>query len=128
MKSNKNKKYAFVICGVGDFICIDYFLNFKDIHFIFASKSSLLLKTLLMETEKNNKSDVQHFAVYFNFDILSRPGFNDVNEMFERLPYLKLLNKISQINVVDIKLFKYIQNIINRNPKIEALNKNNIVT
>ena len=125
MKLNKNKKYAFVICGVGDFICIDYFLNFKDIHFIFASKSSLLLKTLLMETEKNNKSDVQHFAVYFNFDILNRPGFNDVNEMFQRLPYLKLLNKISQINVVDIKLFKYIQNIINCNPKIEALNKNN---
>ena len=124
MKHNKNKKYAFVLCGVGDFICIDYFLNFKDIHFIFASKSSLLLKTLLMETEKNNKSDVQHFAVYFNFDILNRPGFNDVNEMFERLPYLKLLNKISQINV-DIKLFKYMQNIINCNPKIEALNKNN---
>ena len=127
MKLNKNKKYAFVICGVGDFICIDYFLNFKDIHFIFASKSSLLLKTLLMETEKNDKNDrcLQHFAVYFNFDILNRPGFNDVNEMFQRLPYLKLLNKISQINVVDIKLFKYIQNIINCNPKIEALNKNN---
>jgi hypothetical protein len=125
VKLNKNKKYAFVICGVGDFICIDYFLNFKDIHFIFVSKSSLLLKTLLMETEKNNKSNIRHFAVYFNFDILNRPGFNDTNEMFERLPYLKLLNKISQINVVDIKLFKYIQNIINCNPKIEALNKNN---
>jgi hypothetical protein len=127
VKLNKNKKYAFVICGVGDFICIDYFLKFKDIHFIFASKSSLLLKTLLMETEKNDKNDrcLQHFAVYFNFDILNRPGFNDVNEMFQRLPYLKLLNKISQINVVDIKLFKYIQNIINCNPKIEALNKNN---
>ena len=26
VKLNKNKKYAFVICGVGDFICIDYFL------------------------------------------------------------------------------------------------------
>jgi hypothetical protein len=126
MKENKNKKYAFVICGVGDFICIDYFLNFKDIHFIFVSKSSLLLKTLLMKTEKNDKSHLQHFAVYFNFDILNRPGFNDVNEMFERLPYLKLLNKISQINVVDIKLFNHIrQNIIKCNPKIEALNKNN---
>ena len=45
--------------------------------------------------------------------------------MFKCLPDLKLLNKIRQINVVDIKLFKYIQNIINRNPKIEALNKNN---
>ena len=126
MKQNKNKKYAFVLCGVGDFICIDYFLNFKDIHFIFVSKSSLLLKTLLMKTEKNYKSHVQHFAVYFNFDILNRPGFNDVNEMFQRLPYLKLLNKISQIHVVDINLFKHIrQNIINCNPKIEALNKNN---
>ena len=126
MKQNKNKKYAFVLCGVGDFICIDYFLNFKDIHFIFVSKSSLLLKTLLMKTEKNYKSHVQHFAVYFNFDILNRPGFNDANEMFEHLPYLKLLNKISQIHVVDINLFKHIrQNIINCNPKIEALNKNN---
>jgi hypothetical protein len=125
MKQNKNKKYAFVLCGVGDFICIDYFLNFKDIHFIFVSKSSLLLKTLLMKTEKNDKSYIQHFAVYFNFDILNRPGFNDVNEMFERLPYLKLLNKISQIHVVDINLFKRIQNIINHKPIIEALNKNN---
>ena len=126
VKLNKNKKYAFVICGVGDFICIDYFLNFKDIHFIFVSKSSLLLKTLLMETEKNkNDLRLQHFAVYFNFDILNRPGFNDVNEMFERLPDLKILNKISQLHVVDIKLFKCIQNIINCNPKIEALNKNN---
>ena len=123
---NKNKKYAFVICGVGDFICIDYFLNFKDIHFIFVSKSSLLLKSLSMKTEKYNKSNIRHFAVYFNFDILNRPGFNDTNEMFERLPYLKILNKISQINVVDINLFKHIrQNIINCNPKIEALNKNN---
>lgn len=130
MKLNKNKKYAFVTCGVGDFICIDYFLNFKDIHFIFASKSSLLLKTLLMETEKNDKekndkSDVQHFAVYFNFDILNRPGFNDVNEMFQCLPDLKLLNKISQLNVVDITFFSYIQNIINCNPNIGTLNKNN---
>lgn len=109
MKQNKNKKYAFVLCGVGDFICIDYFLNFKDIHFIFVSKSSLLLKTLLMKTEKNDKSYIQHFAVYFNFDILNRPGFNDVNEMFQHLPNLKLLNKIKQINMVDIKLFKYIK-------------------
>ena len=123
---NKIKKYAFVICGVGDFICIDYFLNFKDIHFIFVSKSSLLLKTLLMETEKYNKSNIQHFAVYFNFDILNRPGFNDTNEMFERLPDLELLNKISQINVVDITLFKYIQQkIINYKPNVLTLNKNN---
>lgn len=126
MKKNKNKKYAFVICGVGDFICIDYFLNFKDIHFIFVSKSSLLLKTLLMKTEKDDKSHVKHFAVYFNFDILNRPGFNDANEMFECVPDLKLLKNITQINVVDINLFKHIrQNIINCNPKIEALNKNN---
>ena len=125
MKLNKNKKYAFVICGVGDFICIDYFINFKDIHFIFVSKSSLLLKTLLTETEKNDKSYVKHFAVYFNFDILNRPGFNDVNEMFQCVPDLKLLKKIRQINVVDITFFNYIQNIINCNPNIEALNKNN---
>lgn len=123
---NKNKKYAFVICGVGDFICIDYFLNFKDIHFIFVSKSSLLLKSLSMKTEKYNKSNIQHFAVYFNFDILNRPGFNDTNEMFERLPNLKILNKISQINVVDITLFKNIQQkIINYKPNVLTLNKNN---
>jgi hypothetical protein len=124
MNNNKNKKYAFVICGVGDFICIDYFLNFKDIHFIFVSKSSLLLKTLLMETEKNNKSDVQHFAVYFNFDILNRPGFNDINEMFQYLPNLKLLNNIKQINMVDIKLFKYIKKNIYK-PYIQQLGYKN---
>ena len=126
MKENKNKKYAFVICGVGDFICIDFFLNFKDIHFIFVSKSSLLLKTLLMKTEKNDKSHLQHFAVYFNFDILNRTGFSDANEMFECVPNLKLLKNITQINVVDIKLFNHIrQNIINCNPNINTLNKNN---
>ena len=126
MKLNKNKKYAFVICGVGDFICIDYFLNFKDIHFIFVSKSSLLLKSILMKTEKYNKNNIRHFAVYFNFDFLKRPGFNDANEMFECLPYLKILNAINKINLVDITLFKYIkENVINYKPNVLIFNKNN---
>ena len=92
MKLNKNKKYAFVICGVGDFICIDYFLNFKDIHFIFVSKSSLLLKSILMKTEKYNKNNIRHFAVYFNFDFLlfdnSETFLMPSNEerIFSRLP------------------------------------------
>ena len=127
MKQNKNKKYSFVICGVGDFICIDYFLQLKNIHFIFVSKSSLLLKSLLMKAENTNKSNIKHFAVYFDFNILNRPGFSDKNEMFKCLPYLQILNKINKINLVDITLFKHIeQNIISCKPNVVTLNKNNI--
>jgi hypothetical protein len=126
MKHNRDKIYAYVICGVGDFICIDYFLYFKNIHFIFVSKSSLLLKTLLMETEKHNKNNTRHFAVYFNFDILNRPGFSNVNEMFNYVPNLKILNTISKIKIVDIKLFHHIKkNIINTKINIQLYNQNN---
>jgi len=125
IKENKNAMYAFVICGVGDFICIDYFLHFKNINFIFVSKSSLLLKTLLMKTEKINNSNTKHFAVYFNFNSLNRPGFKDKNEMFSCIPYLNLLTQIKKINIIDITFFKFVRNTVNYKPNTELMNQKN---
>ena len=90
--------FIIVTGGIGDFIAIDQFFgySFKK-NIIFLTKQSLILKKLLQTYNSKNK----YFALYFNFEIIKKPGFYYSNELYTHFPIFKKLN-IKIINISDI--------------------------
>ena len=90
--------FRIVTGGIGDFIAIDQFFgySFKK-NIIFLTKQSLILKNLLQTYSSKNK----YFALYYNFDIIKKPGFDDSDELYKHFPIFKKLN-IKIINISDI--------------------------
>ena len=90
--------FIIVTGGIGDFIAIDQFFgySFKK-NIIFLTKQSLILKNLLQTYSSKNK----YFALYYNFDIIKKPGFDDSDELYKHFPIFKKLN-IKIINISDI--------------------------
>ena len=113
---SEQNKYIIVTGGIGDFIALDYLCNFSKLNnIIFISKQSLKLKILLNNIDSLNfteKLDVQfnknkYFSVYFDFKIINRPGFDNLDEIKQHIP---LINEISNIKIINISdYFPYIK-------------------
>jgi|688.fasta_scaffold90150_2 hypothetical protein len=117
---SEQNKYIIVTGGIGDFIALDYLYNFSKLNnIIFISKQSLTIKKLLNNVDYfkllNNENfqlyKNKYFSVYFDFKIINKPGFNDLNEIIKHIP---LVNEIANIKVINISdYFPYIKKNIN---------------
>lgn len=108
-----NSTFIIVTGGIGDFLSIDYFFKFSQIkNIIFVSKQSLKLKKIckLYNTDSHNN----FYSLYFNFSLIGKPGFNEINEFLKYFPIFKnihVVNKIEYFNHIrNLYLNKYHQN------------------
>jgi hypothetical protein len=106
---SERNKYIIVTGGVGDFIALDYIFNFSSKnHIIFVSLASIDLKKLLFNIPINKK---KYFAIYFDFNIIGKPGFGTTEEMHKHFPNMQMLNQIKKVHISDY--FPYINSIYN---------------
>jgi len=104
IKRLNRKKFIIVTGGIGDFFTIDYFYSFSNTkNIIFISKQSLKLKNILNFYCKNNK----FYALYFNFSLINKPGFDNNKELLNYFPQFK---KVYKVHISDY--FPLIRNII----------------
>ena len=113
----ENSKTIIITGGIGDFIIIDYFFNFSILYnIIFISKQSLLLKNLMIDYICPNK----YFALKFDFNIINKPGFDSLEELYKYFPFLK--NKFKVFQMVDC--FKNMSKMVETNT-VPTLNLSN---
>jgi hypothetical protein len=104
--------------GVGDFLTVDYFFSFiENKNIIFLSKQSLTIKQICMTY---NTNEHRYYSIYYNFDLIKKPGFNNSNEVFDCFPDLKI---VEIVNILEY--FPLIQKIIESNVEIK---QNTILT
>jgi len=103
-----NTKFIIVLGGIGDFITMDNILSLSSkFNVIFISKQSICLKKLL----DYYQPEFSHYAVYFNFSVINKPGFNSETEF---LTYFDPLKNIAIYDIGDI--FNIIKNISKNTP------------
>jgi hypothetical protein len=97
IQSYGSNSFIIVTGGIGDFLTIDYFFSYSiSKNIIFISKQSLRLKTLM----KSYNLKKNYYALYFDFSLISKPGFDNSLELFNYLPIFKK-NKIHIVNICD---------------------------
>ena len=107
---DEKKKFIIVTGGIGDFIALDYLCNFSKINnIIFISKQSLNLKNLLNSIDYYKN---KYFCVYFDFIIINKPGFDNINELIKYFPIIKKFIDIKIINISEY--FPYIKKNIEK--------------
>jgi hypothetical protein len=95
---NEKKKYIIVTGGIGDFIALDYIYKFSVLNnIIFISSQSIKLRNLLKQIPflKN-----EYYALYFDFKLINKPGFDNNQQLFTYFPLLNN-NHIKTINISD---------------------------
>jgi hypothetical protein len=109
-----NDTFSIITGGIGDFLTIDYFFflsNTKNL--IFISKQSLRLKDLIKFYNSTNHC----YSLYFDFDLINKPGFDNSSELLNFFPSLK---SIQIINISDF--FPLIKQKITKNKFIISNN------
>ena len=112
------EKFIIITGGIGDFLTIDYFNFFSNTYnIIFITTQSIHLKNLMkLYYLKNN-----YYALYFDFLLLKKPGFDKSQELLKYFPQFKNINII---NICDI--FPIIREKLNKNNFINFVNNSNI--
>jgi ADP-heptose:LPS heptosyltransferase len=100
------ENFIIITGGIGDFLTIDFYLNYSSKkHIIFITKQSLKLKELMKTYNFSNK----FYSLYFDFSKIGKPGFDTKNELIEHFP------EFNNIRIVDIvTYFPKIKKLLNK--------------
>jgi len=86
------ENFIIITGGIGDFLTIDYFFSFSSKkNIIFITKQSLVLKNLYNFYNKKNK----FYALYFDFSLIGKPGFENKTELLYIFPQFKNIHTVN---------------------------------
>lgn len=104
-----SNNFIIITGGIGDFFILDSFFSFsRNKNIIFITRQSIRLKKLMNDYNGKNK----YYALYFNFSLLKKPGFDNSEELLKYIPIFKKI-RIPIINIREY--FQHIRNNINNN-------------